>query len=483
CPPVRRSRQEPARRRRPHHHRSTGGGAATGGRRDRRRGARRGPVRRPAGAGRRRQTARPRSRRRHRRGAARGRLRSGDRAGVRSAVRHHGTARDAGGARRRPRRCVGPHRAGGRAAGRLLPPAGPRAAGALHRRRRAPCPRPRAVARHGRARIARARPIRPAGPSAGEHQHAGRLCPDTIRLRMILPVHAVIRSTLVHLLTDRFQLAPDELPEIVLEIPPKRAFGDLAAPVAFELARRLRKAPRAIAQELAGAIGPIPAVARVEAAPSGYLNFFLDRAACLQQWLAPAPARTAAPEHGKVIVEHTAINPNKAAHIGHLRNATLGDTLVRLLRFQGRPVEVQNYIDDTGVQVADVVVGLTELEGRDLASVQGLAESAEPSFDYYCWDLYARVTEWYAGDEARLEVRRRVLHDVEHGGNARADIAAFVADRIVRCHLRTMARLNVDYDLLTWEGDILRLHFWATAFEQLKARNSVFLQTEGRLAG
>ena len=298
---------------------------------------------------------------------------------------------------------------------------------------------------------------------------------------MILPVHAAIRSTLVRLLTERFELAPADQPAIVIEMPPKRALGDLAVPVAFELARRLRKAPRAIAQDIAGALGAIEGVARVEPAPNGYLNFFLDRAASLQAWLRPTALDGAA--DGKVIVEHTAINPNKAAHIGHLRNAALGDTLVRLLRFQGRPVEVQNYIDDTGVQVADVVVGFSELEGRDLDAVRALADSAAPSFDYYCWDLYARVTEWYAGDESRLEVRRRVLHDVEHGGNARADMAALVADRIVRCHLRTMARMNVDYDLLTWEGDILRLQFWATAFEQLKARGSVFLQTEGRLAG
>jgi arginyl-tRNA synthetase len=305
---------------------------------------------------------------------------------------------------------------------------------------------------------------------------------------MILPVHDAIRSALSRLLVERFEIPREEQPAIAIELAPNRAMGDLAVPVAFELARRLRRAPRAIAQDLAAGIGPIDAVARVEAAPNGYLNFFLDRGAALQKWLGaehqPTPDPAAGDRSGgKVIVEHTAINPNKAAHIGHLRNAALGDTLVRLLRFQGRPVEVQNYIDDTGVQVADVVVGLTELEGRDLASVQALADSAQPSFDYYCWDLYARVTEWYAGDESRLEIRRRVLHDVEHGGNVHADIAVFVADRIVRCHLRTMARLNVDYDLLTWEGDILRLHFWATAFEQLKARNSVFLQTEGRLAG
>jgi arginyl-tRNA synthetase len=299
---------------------------------------------------------------------------------------------------------------------------------------------------------------------------------------MILPVHSTIRAALTKTLTDRFDISEADQPSIVLETPPRRSLGDVAVPVAFELARRLRKAPRAIAQEIVTAIGPLDGIVRIEAAPNGYLNFYLDRAAALGRWLAPAAVPTPA-DPGKVIVEHTAINPNKAAHIGHLRNAALGDTLVRLLRFQGRQVEIQNYIDDTGVQVADVVVGFTTLEGRDLASVRALADAPGPSFDYYCWDLYAKVTEWYAGDKERLAIRQQVLHDVEHGGNLRADMAAFIADRIVRCHLRTMARLNVDYDLLTWEGDILRLQFWATAFEQLKARGSVFLQSEGRLAG
>jgi arginyl-tRNA synthetase len=183
----------------------------------------------------------------------------------------------------------------------------------------------------------------------------------------------------------------------------------------------------------------------------------------------------------KTIVEHTAINPNKAAHIGHLRNAALGDTLARVLRFRGVPVEVQNYIDDTGVQVADVVVGFRELEGLDVAAVQALANSTR--FDYYCWDLYARVTEWYTEDKERLKIRGATLRDIEHGVSPVADIASFVADRIVRCHLKTMARLNIDYHLLTWEGDILRLQFWARAFEVLKQTGAVHLQTEGRLAG
>jgi arginyl-tRNA synthetase len=299
---------------------------------------------------------------------------------------------------------------------------------------------------------------------------------------MILPVHTRIRSLLASRLEATFGLAPSDQPSIVIETPPNRALGDLAVPVAFELARRLRKAPRVIAQDLAAAIGPVEGVSRVEAAPNGYLNFFLDRAAALEQWLAAGPEASAS-SGPKVIVEHTAINPNKAAHIGHLRNAALGDTLVRLLRFQGRSVEVQNYIDDTGVQVADVVVGFQELEGRDLSGLRAIADDPAVRFDYYCWDLYARVTEWYTADKARLEVRARTLHAIEHGGSEPAEMAALVADRIVRCHLRTMARLNVQYDLLTWEGDILRLHFWATAFEQLKARQAVFHRTEGRLAG
>ena len=301
---------------------------------------------------------------------------------------------------------------------------------------------------------------------------------------MILPVHARIRRHLRDALTSAFSLDPANLPTIVIETPPRRALGDLAVPVAFELARQLRKAPRMIAQELAAKVGAIDGVDRVEAAPNGYLNFFLSRAAFVAAELGgrtPDAAQGAAGR--KIIVEHTAINPNKAAHIGHLRNATLGDTLVRLLRFQGHQVEVQNYIDDTGVQVADVVVGFTALEGRDLAAVRALADSPGTRFDYYCWDLYAKVTEWYEQDKAHLEKRAAALHALEEGGNDLAAIGTFVADRIVRTHLETMARMAVGYDLLTWEGDILRLHFWTTAFEQLKARGAVFLQTEGRLKG
>jgi arginyl-tRNA synthetase len=299
---------------------------------------------------------------------------------------------------------------------------------------------------------------------------------------MILPLHEALKARVRAILADRHGLGEDAGVAIAIETPPNRSLGDLGTPVAFDLARRLRKAPRAIAQELAGQIGPIPGISRVEAAPNGYLNVFLDRPAYLCTRLGLSGALPALPmTEGKTIVEHTAINPNKAAHIGHLRNAALGDTLVRVLRFRGTPVEVQNYIDDTGVQVADVVVGFQALEPKTLAEVRVLAD--ETRFDYYCWDLYARVTEWYEGDKERLKVRADVLHAIEHGIEPAASIGALIADRIVRCHLKTMARLHIDYELLTWEGDILRLKFWARAFDVLKEKGAVFLQTEGRLAG
>ncbi len=277
-----------------------------------------------------------------------------------------------------------------------------------------------------------------------------------------------------------------DVPTFAVEVPPNRALGDLAVTVAFQLARTLRKAPRAIAQELAAALGPIPGIARSEAAPNGYLNLHLDRPAFFLDRIrgagtVPADVAKASPAGAKAIVEHTAINPNKAAHIGHLRNAALGDTLARVLRFSDTPVEVQNYIDDLGVQVADIVVGFRELEQQTLEDVRRIAETTR--FDYYCWDLYSRVTEWYEEDPERLAIRAAALHDLEHGAGEATAIGAFIVDRIVRAHLATMARLNIGYDLLTYEGDILRLQFWAHAFETLKAQGAVFLQTEGRLAG
>jgi arginyl-tRNA synthetase len=297
---------------------------------------------------------------------------------------------------------------------------------------------------------------------------------------MILPIHHTVRRRMADAVFRLYGIPADDPAAVAIpvEVPPRRVLGDLAVPLAFELARRLRKAPRAIAQEIVGALGLIEGFSRIEAAPNGYVNFFLDRPAFLIARLKQPPA-PAAQSSGKTIVEHTAINPNKAAHIGHLRNAALGDSFGRLLRFLNREVEIQNYIDDTGVQVADVAVGFRELDQRSLEEVRVLAAASR--FDYYCWDLYARVTEWYENDRERLRLRAAALHDIELGGNPTAELAGFIADRIVRCHLQTMRRLHIGYDLLTWEGDILRLHFWAHAFEFLKKTGAIFLQHEGKL--
>ena len=298
---------------------------------------------------------------------------------------------------------------------------------------------------------------------------------------MILQLHAALRERIRTRLVELYGLDAAGMPDIAIQYPPNRDLGDLAVTVAFELARILRKAPRVIAQELADALGPLDGVARAAATPAGYLNIHLDRAAHLRRVLGGPRAAPPGGDSEKTIVEHTAINPNKAAHIGHLRNAALGDTLVRLLRFRGCPVETQNYIDDTGVQVADIIVGFQQLEDGTPEQIRELA--GQPRFDYYCWDLYARVTAWYEADNGRLAARARMLRDLEHGGNANAATARFVADRIVRLHLATMDRLNVEYDLLSWEGDILRLDFWATAFDVLKAAGAVTYQPDGPQAG
>ena len=271
-----------------------------------------------------------------------------------------------------------------------------------------------------------------------------------------------------------------DLPKIVIEQPPKVELGEYALPLAFELAKKLRKAPRRIAEEVVSGIGPIPGFEKLEIAGAGYINARVNRAelaasvASDRKQSFPAPA-------GKVLVEHTSINPNKAAHVGHLRNAILGDSFVRLLRFAGREVDVQNYIDNTGVQVADVVVGFLQLAKKSRAEVEQLAD--QPRFDYYCWDLYARVSQWYEQDKQNLQARVQALHAIEQGGNETAQIADLISIAILRRHLETMDRLDIEYDFLPRESEILHLHFWDAAFEKLKSAGVLTYESEGKNQG
>lgn len=269
------------------------------------------------------------------------------------------------------------------------------------------------------------------------------------------------------------------LPNVVVEQPPKVQLGDFAIPI-FPFAKPLRSAPLKIADAIHAEIGAIEGIAEMQVAPPGYLNARIDRA-----WLAAALASdqkpTAEIPTGKVLVEHSSINPNKAAHIGHLRNAILGDTFVRLLRFAGREVDVQNYIDNTGVQVADVVVGFAQIEKKSRAEIEALAR--QPRFDYYCWDLYARVSHWYAENRQNQQTRAAVLHAIEEGNNETAGIADLISTAVLRRHLETMERLQIEYDFLPRESEILHLHFWEAAFTKLKDSGVLAFEGEGKNKG
>ena len=311
---------------------------------------------------------------------------------------------------------------------------------------------------------------------------------------MYLELQKRLENHLRQLLASKYDL---QLATIPMEIPPDLQFGELATPIAFELARKLRKAPKIIAQEIVAALGPLEGFASFEVAGSGYINARLDRASGVRDIAATKPGPQ--PSTGiHSLVEHTSINPNKAAHIGHLRNAILGDTFVRLLRAAGQKVDVQNYIDNTGVQVADVVVGFLHLEGKSVAEVREIIADCEArttnakdksgAFDYYCWNLYARTSQWYTtGTEeenaARKQLRYATLHEIEHGSNKTAEIAELISTAVLRRHLETMLRLDIEYDFLPRESEILHLKFWEAAFEKLKQSGVLYFENEGKNKG
>jgi arginyl-tRNA synthetase len=280
-----------------------------------------------------------------------------------------------------------------------------------------------------------------------------------------------------------------DISNIVIDQPPNVELGEFALPFSFELAKRLRKAPRKIAEEIVAEM-PLPdGFEKFEVAGAGYINARLKRDRAAKALARGAvvgvtshAGEGAADVSGKILVEHTSINPNKAAHIGHLRNAILGDTFVRLLRSAGHMVDIQNYIDNTGAQVADVVVGFVELEKKSKVAIAELIAST-PRFDYYCWDLYARVSQWYEQDKERLKSRLNALHAIEQGSNEVAEIAELISTAVLRRHLETMDRLDIEYDFLPRESEILHLHFWESAFDLLKQKGVLYFETEGKNKG
>jgi arginyl-tRNA synthetase len=337
---------------------------------------------------------------------------------------------------------------------------------------------------------------------------------------VVLELQKQLGEAIRAVLKEKYDLQLENIP---LETPPDLRFGEMATPIALQLARTLRKAPKVIAQEIVAALGAVEGFAGFEVAGAGYINARLDRAAAVRAISGVAShfrrdetgPKVGHPQIAHVLVEHTSINPNKAAHIGHLRNAILGDTFVRLLRAAGHKVDVQNYIDNTGVQVADIVVALMNLEYEDapdslpgerrtLAGVKKLVaylqklSRLDPSnkqvwIDYYCWDLYARVNVWYMALETteqnqtevarRKQIRLDTLHFIEAGKNDASAIAEIISTEVLRRHLETMLRLGIEYDFLPRESEILHLKFWEAAFEQLKQTGVLYFQTEGKNKG
>jgi len=306
-------------------------------------------------------------------------------------------------------------------------------------------------------------------------------------------LQSVLRDKVREAARSNFEITLDQ---VVAEVPPKTELGDMAFPIAFELAKQIKQAtgekqnPRKIAETLKAVLESLEWVDRAEVAGAGYLNVFFDRARFLAENLdsLPLPSLNKAEDISspKVCVEHTSVNPNKAAHIGHVRNSVIGDTFQRILKATGKRVEVQNYIDNTGVQVADVVVGFIYFENKDLGAIKDLDKQLREegkTFDYYCWDLYAKVGQEYQTDEDLKSKRAEVLRLIEEGNNSTAELADYVATRNVECITKTMERFSIRYDLLPRESEILHLQFWNKAFEQMKERGVIHYESEGKHAG
>jgi arginyl-tRNA synthetase len=281
-----------------------------------------------------------------------------------------------------------------------------------------------------------------------------------------------LKRAILERLGDKFPLSEAD---IELAPTPNQTMGDLALAFPLQLAKKVKANPRTIAREVLDLVGPLEGVTKAEIAGAGFINLYLDRKAFFRERARFAGPSGLAPEEAKIIIEHTNINPNKAAHIGHLRNAVLGDTLARCLRFRGETVEVQNYIDDTGVQVVDVVYGILELEKKGIPDLEAL----EGKFDYYCWDLYARVSAYLADHPEARARKAEIMKGIEHGEDAAAQLARYVSRRIVRAHLATMGRIGIGYDVLPCESSILHMKFWDRAFVLLKERAAIHLSDEG----
>ena len=294
--------------------------------------------------------------------------------------------------------------------------------------------------------------------------------------RTMIALKTELKKSIYRILKQKY---PIQIDELELSYTPDIKMGDLALSFPFRLAKKLKKNPRIIAEETSPLLSSLNIIKRVDVAGGGYINLFINRKAYFLKRLKTADESSLSADESKVIVEHTSINPNKAAHIGHLRNSCLGDTLARCQKYKGEKVEIQNYIDDTGVQVADVVFGFLEVEKKTLEEIKKI----KGKFDYYCWDLYTKTTQFLQNNPEAEERKSEILKNIEDGKHPESDIALYISRRILKDHLRTMQRLGITYDLQVCESDIIKLKFWESAFNLLKAKKAAYFVDKGKHKG
>jgi len=265
--------------------------------------------------------------------------------------------------------------------------------------------------------------------------------------------------------------------------PAKPGFGDASSNVSFLLAKQLKKSPKEIADILSAKFETSQniLVSRVESHPSGYLNFFADWEKLNQLILSESNLdEFGSVDLGKnstIIVEHTSVNPNKALHIGHIRNIIIGDTVARILKKSNFKVNVLNYVDDSGLQVADIIVGFRHF---------GFSQQPPlgKKFDHYCGDdVYVKTTEKYEQDPSLEEIRKNTLKELEDGNSETAQFADKITRRVLESQLETCWNLGVFYDCLNFESQIIRSGLWRKIFEKLKELSLVVFETEGKNEG
>ena len=265
--------------------------------------------------------------------------------------------------------------------------------------------------------------------------------------------------------------------------PAKPGFGDVSSNVSYLLAKQLKKSPKEIAEMLSDKYSDCTntLVLKSEAHPSGYLNFYANWDKLSQLILSESYLDTCGDvdigNDSTVVVEHTSVNPNKALHIGHIRNIIIGDTVSRILQKAKYKVNVLNYIDDSGLQVADIIVGFKHF-GYDQEPPNG------KKFDHYCGDdVYVKTTEKYDADPTLEDIRKNVLKELEDGNSEIAKFADKITRRVLTGQLETCWNLGVTYDCLNFESQIIRSGLWTKIFEKLKEMNLVEFENEGKNAG